>query len=447
MPLRILVDPGGYRCRNIGDMAMLEVALARLRKFWPDASIDIISLDPGGVLRIDPEIHPVDANGLLGWNADAVVLGKSAEPSKYAAFVMESCRILRRRNHDGLMKFMGRTALSIKRRDPGLVDLYLAAVRRADLVVMTGGGSLNDVFKRNSFVRLETLELAMEVGAVTAIMGQGIGPVTDLTLTRRLQRILPRVDLIALREGIGSIALFSSLGVRAPAVMVTGDDAVALAYDVRTACTGAALGINLRIATYSGVDQQIAGTVGSVLRDVAATQNTAMLTLPISRFAHEDDLVTGKLLHGSDASVAVTETGPSTPAELLALLPKCRVVVSGSYHAAVFALSMGIPTVTIVGSDYYAHKFRGLADQFGPACRVEMARQPDFATRLRQSVDAAWLEADKVRPQLLTQAVRQIAASKAAYRELFDLVETRRNRVETPVAEKTGFRSERAAAP
>src|SRR6202000_1383897 len=37
--LRVLIDSSTYRSRNIGDTAMLQVALARLREFWPQAAI------------------------------------------------------------------------------------------------------------------------------------------------------------------------------------------------------------------------------------------------------------------------------------------------------------------------------------------------------------------------------------------------------------------------
>jgi polysaccharide pyruvyl transferase WcaK-like protein len=44
---------------------------------------------------------------------------------------------------------------------------------------------------------------------------------------------------------------------------------------------------------------------------------------------------------------------------------RCRVVVTGSYHAGVFALAQGIPVVATAASRYYHDKFSGLADLFG----------------------------------------------------------------------------------
>ena len=57
-------------------------------------------------------------------------------------------------------------------RRPGAVRDYLDAVRAADLVLVSGGGFLNDVFRRYALIVLDTLEMAIESGAVTALLGQ-----------------------------------------------------------------------------------------------------------------------------------------------------------------------------------------------------------------------------------------------------------------------------------
>jgi len=91
-------------------------------------------------------------------------------------------------------------------------------------------------------------------------------------------------------------------------------------------------------------------------------------------------------------------------------------VVAGSYHAAVHALSMGIPAVTIAASPYYLDKFRGLASQFGPACRLVMMAEPDFERRLDDAIDELWRM--ESRNALLDAAREQIALSEAAFAEI-----------------------------
>jgi polysaccharide pyruvyl transferase WcaK-like protein len=55
------------------------------------------------------------------------------------------------------------------------------------------------------------------------------------------------------------------------------------------------------------------------------------------------------------------------------------VVVAGSYHAAVFALSQGIPVVALVKSPYYVNKMVGLGDQFGAGCEIVRLDEGDVA--------------------------------------------------------------------
>jgi colanic acid/amylovoran biosynthesis protein len=128
----------------------------------------------------------------------------------------------------------------------------------------------------------------------------------------------------------------------------------------------------------------------------------------------------------SDANLGYQAADVATTPELLPLVSQCRVVVAGSYHAAVLALSMGIPAVAIARSDYYIDKFRGLAGQFGPACHVELTSHPDFLVRLRTAIDRAWDSAGETREHLLRAAALQLELSESAYRHVFDLVEERR---------------------
>jgi hypothetical protein len=122
---------------------------------------------------------------------------------------------------------------------------------------------------------------------------------------------------------------------------------------------------------------------------------------------------------------ALLQPLPVSPSKVLLRLPECRIVVSESYHAVVFAASMGIPAVAIAGCDYYVHKFRRLARRFGPGCQVELTSHPAFERRLREAIETAWHSTPQTRQSLLHAAVRQIVEGHAAYARLFALVESR----------------------
>jgi colanic acid/amylovoran biosynthesis protein len=105
---------------------------------------------------------------------------------------------------------------------------------------------------------------------------------------------------------------------------------------------------------------------------------------------------------------------------------ECRVVVTGSYHGAVFALAQGIPAVVLASSVYYRNKMSGLADQFGEGCHV-VAFEPlaELGSRISAAIDWAWREADRLRPALLSRSADQVARGHAAYARLRSLVANR----------------------
>ena len=96
--------------------------------------------------------------------------------------------------------------------------------------------------------------------------------------------------------------------------------------------------------------------------------------------------------------------------------------MTGSYHAAVFALAQGIPAICVFNTEYYGNKFGGLADEFGDGCVVVDKRRPDFVAALVAAIEGAWERADEVRPSLLRAAVAQIAAGNEAYARLASIM-------------------------
>src|SRR5262249_45904196 len=113
------------------------------------------------------------------------------------------------------------------------------------------------------------------------------------------------------------------------------------------------------------------------------------------------------------------------PKDTIANVGQCRIVVTGTFHTAVFALSQGIPAGGPAQSPMYREKFGSLADQFGPGCQALTLDDPDLENKLTNAIDAAWQAAERLRPELLSAAERQIAMGRAAYRRIYELVTAR----------------------
>jgi colanic acid/amylovoran biosynthesis protein len=106
-------------------------------------------------------------------------------------------------------------------------------------------------------------------------------------------------------------------------------------------------------------------------------------------------------------------------------ITRCRIVVTGAYHAAVFALSQGIPVVGLAKSPYVVQKFLGLADQFGTGCQLVFLDGSDLYQALLAAMEKTWMCADELRSSLQEAALRQIGASRRAYQKFYEQVTSR----------------------
>src|SRR5262249_40799105 len=141
-----------------------------------------------------------------------------------------------------------------------------------------------------------------------------------------------------------------------------------------------------------------------------------LLPVPISSFGPSDPASIAKVIAGH-AESGDGGAGLDSPVKVLGQVSRCRVVVTGGYHAAVFALAQGIPAVALARSAHSRIKLQGLQTQFGGGCPVLDRGGSDLAERLEGALSEAWLFAEEHRPRLLEAARRQIDAGHAAFRQ------------------------------
>jgi polysaccharide pyruvyl transferase WcaK-like protein len=297
-----------------------------------------------------------------------------------------------------------------------------AAVRDASLVLAIGGGYFTDVDPAQVHRTLDLLEHAADRGIPTAMVGQGLGPLDDPVLLDRARAVLPRVDLITLREGRVGPALLASMGVAPERVLVTGDDAVELGHDARGGEPGTDIGLCLRVAGYSPVARAARTAVARAVTAVASETGSTLRPLIISEFRSEDRRSTLPLVAGFPR-VAPVQSRYVTARELARRVSHCRVLVTGAYHLAVFALAQGIPVVGLSSSRYYDDKLNGLRDMFGDGLEPLRLDDPELEHHLGHAVRTAWDRAAELREPLLARAVEQITTSRQAFERVFALAE------------------------
>jgi colanic acid/amylovoran biosynthesis protein len=406
--MQIFIVPGAPDCSNLGDLAMLQVAIGRLHTLWPDATLRVLTRHPATLCECCPGVEPVPWNGCKHWLRIRSLprrLFPEVRAERRNAWPLSPTRCWRL----GLLCWPGRLEPARE---------FAAALFNSDLAILAGCGLVADAFARQALQVLNILAVAQRCGIPTALLSQGIGPITSAALLRRAGEVLPQARRILLREQRRSLSLVRRLSVPESIIRVTGDDTVELAFRARRADSGRHIGVNLRRASYAALDAAVFPIVRRELSKLANRHETTLLGLPILCGGKSPDArVVAELFAGlpcaGDAGTAL-----HTPAEVVRRIADCRIVVTGSYHAGVFALSQGIPVVALAGSAYYQDKFLGLAGQFGAGCRVLPTSGPEFARQLEQAAAELWEQSPALRAPLWRAAEEQIQASRTAYSDL-----------------------------
>ena len=450
--MSFVIVPSNTRCLNMGDVAMLQVAVARLRALWPDEELRVFTSDPVALAQFCPSVTPILLPDWPDWCTDRYLAGRlhtwlAGPASDRLAGVSAAiaCRLPSLREH--LLRL--RTVL--RHQDRQSFRDFLAAIAGSRLVFVSGGGGIGDPFSAYSNLVLLALQCALRRGIPTAMVSHGFAPLTSPNLRGKAAAILPKVDLIALREERASRPLLASLGVPLERVATTGDDAIELAYDARREEPGTAIGINFRVARAAGTTDADIHGVAKGVQQFASRVDAPLIPLPIARQRNLDANAIRLLL----AEFATPDNGqpdPDTPQKVIEQVGRCRVVLTGAYHAAVFALGQGIPAVCLARSQYSMNRFLGLADQFRcGGCYVVSLDDVDVSRRVAATMASAWEETERVRNPLRSAAARQIGLGHEAYDgiqtvlEHSDALGARRRGVASHKGTKEDTRRERIA--
>jgi polysaccharide pyruvyl transferase WcaK-like protein len=439
--VRVVIDNGEYWLHNKGDLAMLHVTLARLRDHWPAARLGVVTLNPFLLRSYEPESEALAFSKSGVWESGNLMRNLPAHlPPRVVAPVSEAWLVKlqparsairqlsdRRRRHrpDDQRRHQppSTVANSDGRRLP---PRAIKAVESASLVLALGGGYIADVDPDQAHRTFDLLERATELGIPTAMVGQGLGPLDDPWLLRRAHAILPKIDLIALRERRFGPSLLERLGARHDRVVVTGDDAIELAFGVKPAVLGTGLGICLRKAAYAPVTSAAGHAIRRAVQAAAKRAAAPLVPLAISGFEHEDARATLPLTEGYPEVVPMINRRSSAE-DLARRVSSCRVVVTGAYHAAVFALAQGVSVVGLSPSAYYDQKFLGLSSMFPGGITTVSVHRNDLDSALERALCESWERAGDVRLKLLKAAEEQRQASRGAYDRIYRLVDGEHN--------------------
>jgi polysaccharide pyruvyl transferase WcaK-like protein len=420
--MQVLIDHGSYGLANLGDLAMLQVAVKRIYQHFPDAKVYIFTSSPENFAKHFPSAVPVLPQLKKEWiNNPFLPFPRRflSDPWKNRLSYLEvtvKTKIPRIANF--LIHLIDRQEQSEDRKN---ID-YFSIIQHSDMVIISGGGFITDYFKNHADAILDTLQLAQKLGKPTAMFGQGIGPLENQSLIRKAKRIFPKLKILGLREHFMSLNFGNYFNVPQDRIFVTGDDSIELATNQAANHEERKyIGLNIRQAYYAGNFQAVIPEIGRVIEVIANSHHVSIIPVPVQTNQANSDLSSIIEMCAIEEAEIKKAKQIKSPDDLIRQINRCRVVVTGSYHAAVFALALGIPVVALAGSDYYAAKFTGLADQFGLGCQIILFGSKNVLPELKEAIENNIRSQEGIESKLIEKAVQQVELSKNAWTKFFEM--------------------------
>jgi len=439
--MRILFDQSVHDHKNRGNNSLLEVTRDRFRKFWPHARFDVISISPYFCKVFLNDVHPVSPVNFIEYKGRFSLIFKVI-PTLFWRLVFEARELVKGKDMseftsnevnkvlDGITNEMHHqpkieTLMVDSHESEREIKNIYPGIAQYDLYVPTGGGYLCDSDKRFLFPLFDRLEAAQSKGILTVMVGQGIGPLDDLELRKRAGEILPKLDYLLIREEKLTRPLLDSLGMSSDKILMTGDDAIEPAYLARKDNLGTGIGLSLRVAGYTDFNRGHINAIRPIIFKAAKKYKAKLVSAPIDANDADKEYL-AELMQGYSQTSSSWKKFESTSA-IINRISECRIMITGTFHGAVFAISQGIPVIGLANSIEYWNKLSGLAMEFGvDGCQILMLDDMNLDDNLLKAIDFAWSSAERLRPQLLDEAKRQIDMGYDAYRKIFSLVESRK---------------------
>jgi polysaccharide pyruvyl transferase WcaK-like protein len=414
---------GNYGNGNLGDEATLQALLELLRARLPEAEIVAFATNPADTtnrhgIQAEPATRLAARATPVG--PDAVTAGASTASRQRVKAALQRVPLLFRLVR-AVLRFL--SALGRVVTHPLLEVSQFKTLRRADVLLIGGGGQLSEPVEVFASLPLQVLKmtlLARLAGAQVLILNVGVIP-----LKRRSTRLLVRTalrlaDYRSVRDE-QSRSLAERIG--APTPDVYPDLAYALDQpDARGRHPTRTVAINV-FPHFDGRYLPAAGT-----RYQTYLETLASFTLELLRRGYSVTLVQTQLradppaLADLGARLAATtgwealesrllERSISSVDDLLEVLGSSDVVVGTRYHAVVIGFALGRPVLALAG---HAKVVQEMA---------EMGQEP-FLFRIDEADPAELLSAferlEATRGGMDAELVRRASAKRAQLAEEFD---------------------------
>jgi polysaccharide pyruvyl transferase WcaK-like protein len=269
-------------------------------------------------------------------------------------------------------------------------------VSAADLVLCQGGGYAMEVYDPGQ--RLRAWDMLVERGVPVGFGAQTVGRFLGSSERSMLARVYGAAVVIALREG-ESVRNLLELGVRHEQLLVTADEAFSLPPPPppdpprRGIACVMSRDLHLRADGDLGdLDRSVAALAGLVTELVALSAGEGVTLLStyqglggLERGLEDDGEVAAEVVAALPDPVAARVRLPAgylAPAHCAQLIGEHRGLVTTRMHPAIFAVTLGVPTVLVTQAYKASAMFRALGlgdvvvDDIGAAA-ARLSRQAE----------------------------------------------------------------------
>lgn len=332
---------------HLGDEAMTEAAIAQLKRHGAD--VTLVAGDP----ELSAAHYRVDTIRRLGFRG-------VPRPKKVTLLsALESA-------------FAGEANV------PEAMAPAVDAVRRADAVVIAGGGNLNANGEHHLFERLALTRIAEFFEVPLYVSSQSVGPHLSEDDEEIVREIADYAAVFGVRER-SSAHLVRSLCAEPDKVVLTFDDALLIPQMERSSVPEVELTLPRTFVVGSfahdpGVPEMPAPeyhrTIAMALDEIVATCDVDIVLVPhmgVLGVGDEDDR--DCMAHARIAELMTSPRVHQLPvisaAQALAVTARAEFTISTRYHPVVFGPAVGVPAIGLVTSHYAMIRMHGALEHVG----------------------------------------------------------------------------------
>jgi polysaccharide pyruvyl transferase WcaK-like protein len=403
--LFVVADVGGLEDFHLGDEAMLEANLDALRRIQPGLGFVASSRDP----RFTEKRYEVRAMQAPSFSTAALPEPEWDEDA-------------------GLRERTG------WRLGEGIVE----AVRHADGLIVSGGGSLCATWPGKLLERAALLHCAADHGKPTVVTGQTLGPELTPRQSALLGKALGRASVIGVRER-PSLELAGRLGLGADRVRLQVDDAFFL--EPQPVAEGRVpwlangrrwILVSLDPSLGSVENERRLVRLAAQLDALAVSIEAELVFVPHVGGAEAEGKGTSDGAIGRRLSTLVhtplRQLGLWSPGEVRWLTGHAALVVSTRYHGIVFATAAGVPALGVYSDLYTRVKVKGALAHAGLAgwgIGLEFAARGNLLTAGLE----LWHRRDDVRRRLVALRESAVSTEQARWERIGEALGLARERV------------------